>query len=41
MVGILIVPLQIASISIHVLYSDIMHNSIVYLLPILLRSAGD
>ena len=32
---------QIAAISIRVLYRDIVHNTIVYLLPILARSAGD
>ena len=32
---------QIAAISIRVLYRDIEHNTIVYLLPILVRSAGD
>ena len=32
---------QIAAISIRVLYRDIVHNTIVYLLPILVRSAGD
>ena len=31
---------QFAAISIHVLYSDIVHNTIVYLPPILVRSAG-
>ena len=32
---------QIAAISIRVLYRDIAHNTIVYLPPILVRSAGD
>ena len=32
---------QIAAISIRVLYRDIVHNTIVYLPPILVRSAGD
>ena len=32
---------QIAAISIRVLYRDIDHNTIVYLLPNLVRSAGD
>ena len=32
---------QIAAISIRVLYRDIVHNTIVYLLPFLVRSAGD
>ena len=32
---------QIAAISIRVLYRDILHNNIVYLLPILVRSVGD
>ena len=32
---------QIAAISIRVLYRDIVHNTIVYLLLILVRSAGD
>ena len=32
---------QIAAISIRVLYRDIVHNTIVYLPPILMRSAGD
>ena len=31
----LVVPLQIADISIRVLYGDIVHNTIVYLPPIL------
>ena len=31
----------IAAISIRVLYRDIVHNAIVYLPPILVRSAGD
>ena len=41
MVKIILVPLQIAAISIRVLYRDIVHNTIVYLPPILVRSAGD
>ena len=41
MVRILFVPLQIAAIYIRVLYRDIVHNTIVYLLTILVRSAGD
>ena len=41
MVMILVVPLQIATISIRVLYREIVHNAIVYLPPILVRSAGD
>ena len=41
MVRILVVPLQIADISIRVLYGDIVHNTIVYLPPILVWSAGD
>ena len=32
---------QIAAISIRVLYRDIVHNTIVYFPPILVRSAGD
>ena len=32
---------QIAAISIHVLYRDIVHNTIVYLPPIFARPAGD
>ena len=32
---------QIAAISIRVLYRDMLHNTIVYLKPILVRSAGD
>ena len=40
-VRILVVPLQIAAISIVVLYRYIVHNLIVYLKPILVRSAGD
>ena len=32
---------QIAVIFIRVLYKDIVHNAIVYLPPILVRSAGD
>ena len=32
---------QIAVISIRVLYRDIVHNTIVYFPPILVRSAGD
>ena len=32
---------KIAAISIRVLYRDIVHNTIFYLLPILVRSAGD
>ena len=32
---------QFAAISIRVLYWDIVHNTIVYLLPILVQSAGD
>ena len=32
---------HIAAISIRLLYRDIVHNTIVYLLPILVRSAGD
>ena len=32
---------QIAAISIRVLYRDMVHNTIVYLTPILVRSAGD
>ena len=32
---------QIAAISIRVLYRDIVHNTIDYLPPILVRSAGD
>ena len=32
---------QIAAISIRVLYRDTLHNNIVYLLPILVRSVGD
>ena len=41
MVKIISVPLQIAAISISVLYRDILHNTIVYLPTILVRSAGD
>ena len=41
MVRIIVVPFQIAAISIRVLYRDIVHNTIVNLPPILLRSAGD
>ena len=41
MARILVVPMQIAAISIRVLYRDIVHNTIVYLTPILVRSAGD
>ena len=32
---------QIAAISFRVLYRDIVHNTIVYIPPILVRSAGD
>ena len=32
---------QIAAISIRVLYRDIVHNTIVYFPPTLVRSAGD
>ena len=32
---------QIAAISIRLLYRDMVHNTIVYLPPILVRSAGD
>ena len=32
---------QIAAIYIRLLYRDMVHNSIVYLPPILVRSAGD
>ena len=32
---------QIAAISIRVLYRDTVYNTIAYLLPILVRSAGD
>ena len=41
MVRILVVPLQIAAIYIRVLYRDIVHNTVVYLPPILVRPAGD
>ena len=41
MVKIPVVPLQIAAISIRLLYRYIVHNTIVYLPPILVRSAGD
>ena len=41
MVSIIVVPMQIAAISIRVLYRDIVHNTIVYLPPISVRSAGD
>ena len=41
MARILVVPLQTAAISTRVLYKDIVHNTIVYLPPILVRSAGD
>ena len=41
MVRIPVIPLQIAAISIRVMYRDIVHNTIVYLQPILVRSAGD
>ena len=41
MARILVVPLQITAISICVLYKDIVHNSIVYLPLILVRSAED
>ena len=41
MVRILVVPLQIAATSIRVLYRDIVHYTIVYLPPILVRPAGD
>ena len=41
MVRIFVVALQIDAISIRVLYRDIVHNTIVYLPHILVRSAGD
>ena len=37
----LLPPFQFAAISIHVLYRDIVYNIIVYLPPILLRSAWE
>ena len=38
----ILLPLrQFAAISIRVSYRDIVHNAIVYLPPILVRSAGD
>ena len=41
MVKILAVHYQIAAIYIRVLYRNILHNTIVYLPPVLVWSAGD